>query len=252
MNFDPVTIAVCVVSALLIGMAKGGLAGGLGMVVVPLLSLVMDPRAAAALTLPVLIISDWFAIAAFWKKQDNGHLKVLLIGAVIGIAIGTMTFRYVSEPMMRLLLGLLSIGYVLSRFVGLGRVAETPQGPETGPGIFWGAMAGFTSFTVHAGGPPFQVYMLPKALPKLTFQATNAVFFTTINLIKVPPYIGLGQFNKPILLMATALLPAAGLGVYLGYKLQDKIPERAFYKLMNGLMFVTGLKLTYDGLKALF
>lgn len=244
-------LAVGIVCALLIGMAKGGLAGGLGTLVVPVLSLSVDPRVAAAIVLPILITSDWLAVGAYWGRQHRGHLKVLLIGAVIGIGIGTATFHLVSEPMMRLLMGLLAIGFVLSRFIGVGRLPDTPQPPARGPGIFWGAVSGFTSFTAHAGAPPFQVYMLPKAVDKVTYQATNVLYFTIVNLVKVPPYLMLGQFTKPILITALMLMPVAAIGVWFGYKLQNRIPEKLFFKLMNLLLFCTGIKLTWDGVKGL-
>lgn len=252
MIFDNSQLIVAILCALLIGMAKGGLAGGLGTLVVPVMSLTLDPRVAAAIVLPILIISDWFAVTAYWGKQDNGHLKVLMIGAVIGIVIGALTFSIVSEPAMRLLMGLLAIGFVLWRMVSVGKVAKEPQPPATGPGIFWGTISGFTSFTAHAGAPPFQVYMLPKALDKTTLQATNVMFFTLVNLVKLPPYIMLGQFNKPILLSALALMPVAALGVWIGVKVQNAIPQVLFYRLIHILMFVTGLKLTWDGARALF
>ena len=40
-----------------------------------------------------------------------------------------------------------------------------------------GATAGFTSQIAHAGGPPFQIYVLPRRLPRDTFIGTSAIFF---------------------------------------------------------------------------
>lgn len=251
MLFDTPQLFLALGCALLIGMAKGGLSGGLGTLVVPLLSLTLDPRVAAAIVLPILIISDWFALAAFWGKGHRGHLVVLLIGAALGILIGTLTFHVVSEPAMRLLMGLLSIGYVVSTWVGFARQAETPQPPATLPGMFWGAVSGFTSFTAHAGGPPVQIYLLPRGLDKMTFQATTAIFFTIINIAKVPSYVLLGQFTQPIMISALVVMPASALGVFLGYRLQNRIPQHLFFRIMLGLLLITGLKLTWDGASAL-
>jgi uncharacterized membrane protein YfcA len=237
--------------ALLVGMAKGGLSGGLGNLVVPLLSLTMDPRAAAALTLPILIASDLFAIRAFRGHWHWGHAGVLMIGGAIGVVIGTLTFSWVSEPAMRLLLGVIAIGFVASRLFGLSATAATPQPPALGPGVFWGTISGFTSFTAHAGGPPVQVYLLPLGLSKLTFMATNQLFFTVLNLSKVPPYLALGQFTQPILTTALALMPAAALGVFLGFRLQGLIPEKPFFRLLLVMLSITGVKLLWDGLRGL-
>lgn len=84
----------------------------------------------------------------------------------------------------------------------------------------------------------------------MTYQATMVMLFTLINLAKIPPYIALGQFTGPVLLTALALMPAAAIGVFLGYRLQNKIPEKLFYHLMMAALFITGLKLTWDGAAA--
>lgn len=252
MLLDGYQLILGLVCALLIGMAKGGLSAGLGALVVPVLSLVIDPRIAVAITLPILIISDFFAVTAYWGKGHWGHLRVLLIGAIIGIAIGTATFHVVSEPMMRLLMGLLSLAYVTLRWIGFGKPSSVPQPPAPRQGVLLGAISGFTSFTAHAGGPPVQVYMLPKGLTKVQFQATNVMLFTLINLFKLPSYVMLGQFTKPVMLTAVSLMPAAAIGVFVGYKLQNLIPERIFFRIVVALMLITGLKLTYDGLSVLW
>lgn len=248
MLLDQSQVYIGLFCALLIGMAKGGLSGGLGMLVVPILSLLMDPRVAAAITLPVLIISDMFAVGAYWGKDHRPHLKVLLAGALIGVLIGALTFQLVNEAMMRLLLGLIALGFVLLRWFGPAQDVADPDKPANLLGLSMGALSGFSSFTAHAGQPPVQIYLLPRRLDKLSFQSTVVMYFTLVNLMKLPPYIYLGQFTKPVMMTALMMLPAAGIGVYLGYRLQHYIPEKLFFRLMHALLFLTGLKLTYDGI----
>ena len=62
-------------------------------------------------------------------------------------------------------------------------------------GVFWGTIAGFTSFVSHTGGPPYQAYVLPQKLPKMMFAGTSTIVFAVINLVKLVPYWALGQFN---------------------------------------------------------
>ncbi|HRJ68792.1 MAG TPA: sulfite exporter TauE/SafE family protein [Beijerinckiaceae bacterium] len=237
--------------AVIIGMAKGGLSGGLGTLVVPILSLSMDPRAAAALVLPLLIISDFFAIWAFRHRWHWGHTWVLLVGAALGVVFGTFTFSWVSEPAMRLMMGVISVAFVAANLTGATRAADTPQPPALGAGVFWGALSGFTSFTAHAGGPPVQIYLVPRGLDKRTFQATVTLFFTILNLAKVPPYMALGQFTQPIMLTALVLMPAAAIGVFIGFRITGLIPEKPFFRLVLFLLGITGLKLMWDGLTGL-
>jgi hypothetical protein len=62
--------------------------------------------------------------------------------------------------------------------------------------VFWGTVAGFTSTLSQAGGPPFQVHVLPMRLPKLTMVGTYTVYFAVLNWLKIVPYFALDQFSE--------------------------------------------------------
>ena len=74
--------------------------------------------------------------------------------------------------------------------------AARPRRPGVPGGVFWGALAGFTSFISHAGAPPFQVYVMPQNLKPRVFAGTATMFFAAVNLLKLPPYFLLGQFSR--------------------------------------------------------
>ena len=77
-------------------------------------------------------------------------------------------------------------------------------------------IAGFTSFSVHAGGPPLQIALLPQKLDPKLYAATTVVFFTFVNLIKVFPYYWLDQFTQEVLWTALILAPVGPFAVRLG------------------------------------
>src|SRR3546814_15362767 len=67
---DPATLGVLIVAVILLGMAKGGLAG-VGALATPLAALVLPPAIAAAVLLPVLIVQDVVSVWAF-RSTRNG------------------------------------------------------------------------------------------------------------------------------------------------------------------------------------
>jgi uncharacterized membrane protein YfcA len=191
MPTDPLFYALAVPAILIVGIAKGGLGGGIGILGVPLMSLAAGPVQAAAIMLPLLMVMDAFALQRWWGRWDLPNLRVLLPGAVFGILLGTFTFRYLSDDHIRVLIGLIAVGFVAARGVDVLRGRGAPEaGRAARPiaGTVWGTVAGFTSFGVHAGGPPVNVYLLRQGLSKSTFQATSVAFFTLVNWIKLPPY----------------------------------------------------------------
>jgi uncharacterized membrane protein YfcA len=102
----------------------------------------------------------------------------------------------------------------------------------------------------HAGGPPFQIYVMPQRLPRTVFVGTGAILFTVLNWIKVPPYIALGQFSAANLSTAAALFPVAIAATYAGVWLVRRLSGQLFYTIVYVLLIAVGLKLLYDGASA--
>ncbi|MEY3514521.1 MAG: hypothetical protein RL420_1544, partial [Pseudomonadota bacterium] len=146
------------VGALLIGLSKGGLPT-IGMLSVPILSLAMSPVRAAVLLLPIYVISDIFGVWLYRKNFSARNLKILIPASLLGVFIGWLTASVTSDVAIKFAIGLIGIGFCLNMW--LRKTSDTPpQEASLKKGMFWGVLSGFTSFISHAGGPPFQVYVL--------------------------------------------------------------------------------------------
>ena len=69
--FDPIFYLVSIPAVLLYGVAKGGFAGPLAILGVPLMSLVISPLQAAAILLPILCIQDLISIFSYRKTYRS-------------------------------------------------------------------------------------------------------------------------------------------------------------------------------------
>jgi uncharacterized membrane protein YfcA len=116
-------------------------------------------------------------------------------------------------------------------------------------GAMFGAAAGFTSQVAHAGGPPFQMWVMPRRLDRDTFVGTSAIFFAVVNWIKVPAYVALGQFTAENAAATLVLLPLAVLASAAGVKLVRRVAVERFYTVVYWLMVIAGAKLVLDGLQ---
>ena len=244
---DPLSIGVAALVAAIIGMAKGGLSG-LGMLAVPLLALVISPVQAAAIILPVLIASDFVSVVTWWKTWDLRTFKLMMPGALAGIALGWATASYVSDDMVRLIVGIISIWFVL-RWLMQSKAARAAKQPHhAGKAGFWGAMLGYTSFVSHSGGPPFQIYALPLGLDPKTYTGTNVLTFTTVNLVKLVPYFFLGQLAAGNLASSAALMPVSIAFTFVGAAIIRRMKAEVFYPLTYALVGIVGVKLIWDGI----
>jgi len=244
---DPLFYLIAIPVTLIIGISKGGFAGSLGILSVPLLSLLIPPVQAAAIVLPILCVMDIFGLMAYRRTADWRNLFYLLPGAILGIVVGYLLFNYLSTDVIKIMLGVICVVFTLNQYIRKTDI-NTRVGPSLTRGSFWGSIAGFTSFVAHAGGPPVQFYMLPQRIDKTLFVGTSVWFFFVINYVKLIPYGLLGQFSIENLGTSLVLLPLAPVGIWLGIKLHKMVPEDIFYRIAYFLVFVTGGKLLWDGL----
>ena len=247
---DPLFYLAAIPAVFLMGLAKGGFAG-LGLIAIPLLALVVSPVKAAALMLPILILQEMVSTWAYRRDFDFRNLAIMLPGSFFGVFLGWLMAAHVSDDMVKLGVGVISIAFVIVYW----RRRNVPGDPVKGKtiaGIFWGIVAGFTSFVAHAGGPPFQVHVMPQRLPPQTYVGTSTWFFTITNLTKVLPYFLLGQFSSENLGTSFALFPLALVATLTGVWMVRRIPASRFYTLIYALTFLVGAKLLWDSAPKLF
>ena len=248
---DPSFYAVAIPAVLLFGISKGGFGGGLGTASVPLMALVISPVQAAAVLLPILCVMDLVALWKFRGKWVWPELTVLLPASLIGILIGTLLFEYMSVAVVRLIVGLVAIAFTLDYWVNRRR--NRPGGDSHYPrsfGVAGGAVAGFTSFVAHSGGPPVTMYLLRRPLNRTDFAATTIVFFAVVNYVKLVPYAWLGQLDAGNLATSAVLVVLAPIGVLTGAWLHKRVTDQVFFAFAYLLLFAVGLKLVYDGVRA--
>jgi len=251
MIVDPLFYAAAIPAVTLMGLSKGGLSG-IGLLSLPLMALVVSPVQSAAIMLPILIVQDVVTVWSFRHAWDRRNVAILIPSATLGILAGYLLAAYVSDAAVTLAVGIVSIAFSLRRLV-VERLSAPPKAaPADVPrGLFWGALAGFTSMIAHAGGPPFQVYVMPQRLARDVFVGTGAILFALINWIKVPPYIALGQFTHENLATSAVLFPLAVATTWLGVRVVRRMSGERFYTVIYVLLILVGIKLVFDGVRAL-
>lgn len=246
---DPAFYLMAIPAVLLIGLAKSGFLAGLGSVATPLLAMVVPVPQAGAIMLPLLVAMDIVTVQQLWRERDDALLRLLVPAGLVGIALGALLFRLVPAAGVAGITGALTLLFLLLRLLNIPRAPVPGQAhePSTRLGAVLGTAAGFTSFIVHAGGPPLSAYLLPMRLAPLRMAATTAVFFAVINMSKWAPYAWLGLLDTTNMLTALVLLPVAPVGVWVGVWMSRRIAPYWFYRIAYAGMALSGAKLLWDG-----
>ena len=245
MEIDLLFFLTVVPAIILFGVAKSGLGGSVSLISIPLMTFVMPLNQALAILLPILIFSDFISAFKFRKEFDLNTLKLMVPFAAIGAIIGASTFSFFSESYLKFILGVMGFVFAFHYFF-LKKDANKPVAANYFKGAICSSVAGFTSFCAHSGGTPTSIYLLPLRLKKEIYVGTRIIFFTCINLVKLPFYLYLSMVNTSSFTQSLILLPLSVFGIFVGYKLLKIIEESLFYNAIYILILVASTKLIID------
>ncbi len=180
-----------------------------------------------------------------------GALGMPMLALAIDLVLDWWFAASVSSRAVLIAVGAISVIFGLYRlWAGSGGRIAAPSTAPAWVGTLFGVATGFTNQIAHAGGPPFQMWVMPRRLPRDVLIGTTAIFFAALNWIKAPACVALGQFTRENVLTTLTLLPFALIGSLAGVLLVRRIAMARFYTLIYVLMVLAGAKLLWDGIAA--
>lgn len=237
---SPIEITFFALACLLIGLSKGGLGGPLPVVLIaPILALVMrDPKDAIGLPIPFLIFADWFALYLYWRKWDSHQIRLMLPAGIIGAIAGGLMLAYISAFWLKVLIGAFAAIVLIYKLLQ-EYFSQIKYKHQDWHAYLSGSLSAIGSVLANAGAPPFTVYILLQGLDSVTLIGTATLFFTVINLMKVPFFIQSGYLDLGQFLTVLWALPIIPLGVWLGRKAIAIIEQKTFERIMLVLIFIS-------------
>ena len=191
--------------------------------------------------MPMLIICD--AIAAFLNRKYYDHRAVWSIApfSLLGVIAGTVLFKFINLSLISVFIGSISLVYVVFNY--LLTKSKIKKIPFYGSKTIWGTLAGFTSFVLHSGGLPMNIYFMSIYDRKVQFVAGLVFSMALINLFKLIPYFYLEILDFESLLGYLFFSPIAVIGVVLGHWMNSKLSDKSFF-LYPKFIFLDGIVIT--------
>ena len=239
MLLDTSTLLFLSVMALLVGFVKVGLPV-LGSFVAVCMALFFPAKEALGLTLMYLLVGDIIAVSLHARNANRLLLRRLLPSILIGMVAGIIMINAVSSEHLGAIIGLLIISVV----------AMEPFRPKI---TAWaerysrlvcnssGALAGFTTTIGNVAGPILTLYFLLLKVDKYSFVGTSALFFLTVNIIKLPLYASIGVFEHYYLWSYLLTVPLVFVGALAGRRFLEWIPQKQFNQVIIALTGVAGV-----------
>jgi uncharacterized membrane protein YfcA len=238
---NPAFMAIALIGVCLLGISKGGFLG-LGVMALPLMSLFVPPLQAAAIILPTALAQDALTLWIYRRDWSAWNIKLMLPSMIVGMGIAWLLAASLSAAHIRLAIGLIAALFVLRHWLS-GRFERWLPAPSAITAIVFGMIGGVTTMLANAGGPAWQIHLLPQKLDKLSYIGTVSVLFAASNIVKIPGFATLGFLTRENLLVGLSLVPVAVIANYAGIWLVRRTSNELFYRIAYALMFVIAVEL---------
>jgi uncharacterized membrane protein YfcA len=238
---DPIFMAVAVIGVCLLGFSKGGFLG-LGVMALPLMSLFVPPLQAAAIILPTAIAQDFLTLWIYRREWSAWNIKIMVPSMFAGMIVAWLLAASLSAVHIRLAVGLIAALFVLRHWLASRFERYAPK-PSVATGIIFGAIGGVTTMLANAGGPAWQIHLLPQRLEKLPYIGTLSILFAASNVVKIPGLATLGFLTLDNMLIGLTLVPIAIVSNYAGIWMVRRVSTEMFFRIAYVLMFIIAVEL---------
>ena len=245
--FDPVlSLALMAMVACFAGVVKGVVGFAMPMIFISGLSIFMPPDVAlAVLILPTLATNLWQAARQGWGAAWNTmkqHAGFLVVAYSILLAT-TQIVPYLSKQLF-----FLCLGCVVLLFVAVLALGWQPMG-RLRAGLRWGCamLGGFSGGIAGVWGPPTVMYLSTMRLDKTAQMRAQGVIYGVGAVLLAMGHGVSGILNAKTLPLSAMMIIPACFGIWLGFKIQDRINHHAFQTATLIALGLGGLNLLRRG-----
>jgi uncharacterized membrane protein YfcA len=240
----PALIGVACGAALVTGFLRNAVGGGIGLALTPVLTLLLPPQPVLALIGLLLLLSDPVSLWLYWRRWDGAEARRLVPAMVVGIALGGWLVAQLSGPALKRAIGAAALLFGAIQLVALlGKRAAVTGPPSTPVGVGVGLAAGVASTVAHSGGVVLGLYLIGRPLTNAGVVATGTLAYSLSDVMKIGTYWLIGWITPSLVVATLVSLPALYLASWAGYRLNARLPRRAFALGLAGIAMAGAAKL---------
>lgn len=225
------------------GVVKGIVGFAMPMILISGMTLVVSPeQALAALIVPTLVTNVWQALRQGIGSAWHTILRFRLF-LICGLVFLVMSAQLVRVLDARVLYGLIGGPVAVFSVMQLAgwRPKLSRQSASVDIGV--GSFAGFIGGLSGVWGPPTVAYLTAINTPKQEAMRAQGVIYGLGALALAGAHVQTGVLRMETLPLTFAILPFALSGMWLGFRLQDRIDQTTFRTATLIVLTVAGLNL---------
>lgn len=244
----PALLAAAFAVALLAGTVKGATGFAMPTILISGLSLFLDPRLAlAALIVPTFVTNGMQALrlGIGAARETVRRFRLFLGAGLICLALSAQLVAVVPDRALFLMIGIPVALFAMASLVGFQpRLSPRNRLAEGGVGAFSGFIGGLSGIW----GPPTVMYLTAIGLEKRAHVQTQGVIYALGALALMGAHFASGVLTFGNLPLGVLLLVPAIAGMLIGQRIQDRIDQAQFRRLVLAVLLIAGANLMRKGL----
>lgn len=241
----PMAIVVAAFAiAVIAGVIKGAVGFAMPLVMVSGFSSIMDPKVGLAILIVPVVISNVMqtfrnGVAPAWDAIIEFRRYLLIV--CIAIIVAAQAVNYVSDQAFYAVLGVPVVALSVLQLLGW-RMQIKPENrnkTEWGVGLLSGILGGLAG----TWGPTTVLYLIAIDTPKVKQMVVQGVIYGLGAIALLLGHIQSGIFNRDTAPFSAVLLVPAVIGMWIGFRIQDRMNQELFRRATLVVLVVAGLNL---------
>lgn len=227
---------------------QGIIGFGYAIVAMAVLPLLLNFREANLLVAYTIVLP---VIWTFWAYRRESDLKLLagaIVGSLIGLPLGLLTFTLIDLDYLVRGTGLVILLIVIDGF--FQKPVHVDEGPQKASSVwstFAGFCSGFLAGSTSIAGPPIVIYAIRQPWTQAQYKGFIFGFFIMISISRAVGLALMGFATPPVLVTSAIIVPFVFLGMKLGLMLGPKINPVLFKRCLLSLLAISALYMLIQG-----
>lgn len=244
-------LAIVIGGAVLAGFVQGLSGFAFSLAALSVWAWAVDPQLAAPMAVFGSLIGQLVALPLTWRGTDFKRLMPFVIGGLVGVPLGVFLLGILDPAGFKLGLGIFLLIYCPAMFFTPATLAVSWGGKwaDAISGWIGGVFGGIGGL---AGGIP-TLWCTLRGWDKDTQRGVMQGFNITMHVATLTGYLIAGdKINGETLKMFAIITPALAIPALIGAMAFKRLDQKAFRRVVLGLLFVSGIVLTASSAGAVF
>lgn len=245
------TLIVATIIILFAGFVKGAVGFAMPMIMISGLGSILPPETAlATLIVPTLVTNIRQASRGGWGAawQAVKDYRVFLVALLILLVLSAQLVGVIPSQALFLVIGVPLVIFAILQLVGW--TLRLSPANRTRDEALIGSFAGFLGGMSGIWGPPTVMYLTATDAPKAAAMRVQGVIYGIGSVALLLAHLRSGVLNAQTLPLSVAAVAPALIGMWVGYKVHDRMPQTTFRRAMLFVLVVAGLNLIRRGIFA--